>query len=868
MKAVRDNVASFFFHPFVDLDILKRIVRSMKDDGFRFTTIGGLPIRTRTSFGIVTNVSGPVSVRTQRINGRQVRLAFPGMHLKAEPIPALPLEGFERKIELKPGELYAVHFIPSIAKPADGKSGKATVADTRMKSLQQVTNFYGEKCRVVRPMVISPSPKPFRLDAASQALSAPFELIGIGVSREHVAAFSHIPPGVNLVLLAGSIAERLSENQIQLLMRELERGNIYLVTSGFTLIASRLGIEKTDRNLRVAFLRDNYFSNVAMRWRPSQTVSHFEAPGNASYIYEDVATGSPLVISSQIGKGRFIFLNLPPESDVAGNKDPYPYLMTHIFRSFRLFPLIRNKKAEIYFNPAEREDISIETLIKDWRRSGVSSIYVTGWQVFPEWTYDYAHLIRLAHTNGMLVYAWFELPFVNEKFWLEHPRWRERNALGQDAVIDWRKPMGLGDPECFRAVQKELAELLLAYDWDGAIFNRMGWESPAEKLNPAVYTPFDAASRAQFREKFGFDPQELFDPNSAHYFHTRSSSLKLFEEYRQEMARRWSWDLLEGIDRLRSEHQKDWEIILTYDDRDLHSGLSIDDYLALKNSFGLRLQLATDTRRQWQSIPEHFDMVRLFFSGISELDGFRPHAVTAYPTGMTLYRVLNDLIKKRKRFSLFSENALFEVDKQMFPFLFATESRSEWSADRLLVMMPASAQLVFASDSNGQMAIDGELAGSFYNSSLLMPLGIHTVAPRAVRRNLLGALKSKARLVDCSADLIGTAVTSLGLEITYWSDRRTTLVVNEKPLDIALDGERVPNKSVQGLPGWSVMVPAGNHTVSVRTRTITELLLVFASLVVSNTIQVISLVAVSSLIGIASITVFRSRNDRDKKRRS
>ena len=39
------------------------------------------------------------------------------------------------------------------------------------------------------------------------------------------------------------------------------------------------------------------------------------------------------------------------------------------------------------------------------------------------------------HRNAILVYAWFELPHVSEKFWEQHPEWREKTALGQDAQV-------------------------------------------------------------------------------------------------------------------------------------------------------------------------------------------------------------------------------------------------------------------------------------------------------------------------------------------------------------------------------------------------------------------------------------------------
>ena len=57
-------------------------------------------------------------------------------------------------------------------------------------------------------------------------------------------------------------------------------------------------------------------------------------------------------------------------------------------------------------------------------------------------------LIEACHRNAILVYAWLELPHVSEKFWADHPEWREKTGVGQDAQLDWRKLMNLQNPDC------------------------------------------------------------------------------------------------------------------------------------------------------------------------------------------------------------------------------------------------------------------------------------------------------------------------------------------------------------------------------------------------------------------------------------
>ena len=110
MKVVRDGVASFFYHPFIHINVLKKIVRQMKKEGFEFTTIGDLPIRVQTPFGIVTNVSGDVTLQTGGFSGMETRGVFPGTAAESQKVYADTGDIFSRNITLRKGELYFVDF--------------------------------------------------------------------------------------------------------------------------------------------------------------------------------------------------------------------------------------------------------------------------------------------------------------------------------------------------------------------------------------------------------------------------------------------------------------------------------------------------------------------------------------------------------------------------------------------------------------------------------------------------------------------------------------------------------------------------------------------------------------------------------------
>jgi uncharacterized protein YdaL len=860
MKVVRDGVASFFFHPFINIDVLKKIINTMKKEGFTFTTIGDLPIRVQTSFGIVSNSSGKVELHDSGRNVRETRLTFPGIPEKSTTTLPIPASKFSRDITLSKGELYTAQFMaPAITSSTRQKPEHITDITKSMELLQTAPNFFGERCQVPRPVLLENNLSFPASQNEAQALVDLFNLVGIEVERQAVATFSGIRFNNNLVLLPADSAAALNDNQIKILISAMQRGDISLITSGFSAFADELGIDRMSQELMVTSVKDTFYPDIEINWNSPIRVSAFGSPGNASFIYEDRKTGMPLVVSGSLGKGRFIFISTSCIDSAPYGSKHYPYLLSHVFHSLEFFPLIRKANCEVYFNPSERDDVSIESLVKDWRRSGIRVVYAAAWQVFPEWTYDYKRLIELAHTNGILVYVWFELPHVNEKFWLEHPEWREKNALGEDVIAGWHKPMAMADADCFNAVKHELRKILEPFDWDGIVINRVGWESEQGVYEPETYTPFHPAVRTSFQEKFGYDPRELFDNGSPYFWKTNSESLAQFEQFRNALAQKWLTGLLTLLDDMKQKEQNDWEIILTYADNRTHCGVKLENIIPIKNKFDISLQLATTPEKQWEHFSSPFDLVQLFIDPGESGNSFYPLAPTRYPSGISLYTLLGKFIKNQKRFSLYSESSLFEVDKQIMPFLFSSLTKGTWTGNNLRILMPCSADIVFASTNTKGMMIDNELAGSFCNNLLVSPVGEHIITPIDPAQNIFLMIKSKTRIVNCSAELFKTTITSRGLEFIYWADRRTVVVVNEKPLSVFIDGEKTHCQPLEGLLGWAVMLPQGKHTVVMQTRTIIDVLITVLSLVVSNTILLISLCAIASLFIIVIVTIAKAK---------
>lgn len=856
MKVVRDGVASFFFHPFVDLKVLKNIVKTMKDQGYVFTNCSGLPVKVKTSFGLLTNQAGKIHIKTSTLSGEEKKLAFPGITRAQDEVVADSQGVFEKKIDLSLGEIYSLHFIaPLDLAELRGKRKKDRRETPKPKSslLQNVSNYRGEPCRVPRPVILENPSAEGALQNEILSFEWIFKMIGIEAHKMDVEKFSEIPSRFNLLVIPSASSLNLNSNQVELIMEALRDGDVSVITSGFSNLSDELGIEKTEKQMRVRSIVDNYYPNVEINWPKGQIVNIFESPGDSYFIYQDKDTQKPLVVSASVGNGQYIFLGPMFDSATEKGITRFPYFLSHVFNTFHFFPLVRGAGAEVYFNPAERMDIDVEKLVKYWRRSGVKIIHAAGWQVFPEWTYDYKRLIRNAHGHGMLVYVWLEPPYVNDKFWKDHPEWREKNALGEDIVVEvWRKPMALGDPEVLHGAIQEWKSLLHSYNWDGVTINRVGFE--AERKSPQDYTPFYPSVRERFQDKYGFDPVSLFAPSSEFYWKKDPESFNQFENFRNRLAFDCVKALLEMLEDVEYSQKSDLEIILSYDEGRKNSGIKLEELKDLKAKFGFKLQLIPE-KNKWSFPDKEFDLIQLSVSP-SGKTSFIPQAPTSYPTGLAFYNQIHKFIHHHQRFTLFSENSLYEVDTMMLPFVFASQSSEKWTDKGLVLRSPHSGEILFSNETLEHVWIDGNPAGSFYKNHLIVPVGEHLLTPQ---KESAQRFQSETRIIHFSGDLLKSEAVRKGIKLDYRADKRTVLVLNEKPRRIQGIHEWAeinPEKSSQG---WTILLPRGEHSVSIKTKGTFQLILNFLSLTLSNAIVVISIVAITALLIVFAVVQIRRK---------
>lgn len=211
-------------------------------------------------------------------------------------------------------------------------------------------------------------------------------------------------------------------------------------------------------------------------------------------------------------------------------------------------PRVQSLTVSAFFDSSYRSRADTDYLAKRWRAAGISSLYVAAWhntEPDPAAAAYLTKLIEACHRKTILVYAWLDLPYISEKFWSDHPEWREKTASGEDAQIGWRKLMNLQNPECSRAAAEQVKRVLDRFDWDGVNFADTFFEPNESISNPARFAPMNENVRAEFKEIADFDPISLFDPASPH---SNERDRREFLQFRAVL-----------VARLRSEWSKNLE---------------------------------------------------------------------------------------------------------------------------------------------------------------------------------------------------------------------------------------------------------------------------------------------------------------------
>lgn len=584
-----------------------------------------------------------------------------------------------------------------------------------------------------------------------------------------------------------------------------------LILEGASPLAASFGYRPQSDIVSVVHAVDVHNPPLAIVWEKAVELPRFEVPAGATVFAKDRWTSAPLVAGARAGPGAVLWVATSPGPN---GYERFPYLMQALADlGFR--PGVRSSQLWAFFDYSYRTRADLDYLAARWRKAGIAALHVAAWHFYdtdPQRDEYLKRLIEACHRHGVLVYAWVELPHVSERFWNDHPEWRERTALLQDAQLDWRKLMNLQNRECAAAIRAGLKEMIERFDWDGINLAELYFESLEGAGNPARFTPMNDDVRARFRADAGWDPVEIW------HGRTDAASLRRFLDFRAGLAERMQEDWLETAESFR-QFRPGLDVVLTHvDDRfdtGMKDSIGADAARALplldRHSFSFLIEdPATvwnlgaarypEIAKRYRPLTTHAERLAI---DINIVDRYQEVYPTKQQTGTELFELVHVAATAFPRVALYFENSILKADLGLLAASSAVVTRFGMEKRRISIESPRGVELDWPA-AEGAL-VDGKPWPLQSATTLILPAGAHVVEP-AGKRDGIAAIDLNAKLISAAAE------SGRRIVFDYTSDSRAIVRFDRKPARMEVDGETYPTCAAGA--DCAVLLPRGTHRVS------------------------------------------------------
>ncbi len=838
LRVVRDAVASFYFHPFLDRALLTEVVRGVSNLGYHFVSL--------RSFGGNVNLQDRIAVRSSTGSAHLVLKGEFWRLRRFDSAAGLLEERFSSSrlsaavdvsVQVPPGGWAVVDSLRD--RPQEARSSgwfaQLRLWWDRLHPTRRTLGFGAERFASSSASILWLSDADPGESRSQESYRTVLHAFGYDTARVPLPEFTGPPrePGTLLVIPEGA-GRRISQAQQKVVLSYLSDGG-FVIAEGSQAWLPNLGFHFTGWRVPVSWVTDVLSPEMPLRWQPEALVERFTAPEDVQLFMIDAQSKQPLALAGVHGAGRYLHLAAPLDSHSSDGTSRYPYFLEYLSEGFRVRRALSSPRLEAYFDPSYREGVGLNRLAATWRQAGIRTIYAAAWKFATGYSYDYGQLVRACHRNGISVYAWLILPAVTPKMWQEHPEWRERNAAGTDGLPGWRQLMNLENPACFRGAMDWMKTTLQAHEWDGVNLTELNYDADfTDYLRPDRFVPMNDDVRASFRRKAGFDPAELFQPDSRYYHKRNPKALAEFLQFREDIVTMWHRKVLGELTPLA--RSRGWEVIVTMLDS-LHSGyvrpaLGIDSrrIAALMREFDFTLQVE-DFAEHWRDPPDRYrrfaetylplvpDRRRLMFDinvvPDRSVDGTSLPASRA--TGTELALTVAAAASASGRAAIYSEHTVASQDWALIGAALAEAARVRVKPGEWTLTSPLPVR--FVSQEDREYYVNGRFWPAVSPEGVMAPPGTHQFSFSRPWYRFLDRGELPSRLLHTNADLMEARAAPTGISLRYSSPGRAVLLLNQKPVSVRVEGQVWPASVEEGQGVWAIVVPRGEHMIEVETAT-------------------------------------------------
>lgn len=822
---VRDGFASVFFHPFLDIELLEQLVDGIQQIGFTYIDVAEQTNWVKTNNRVILSGSQQYSIKLVDQYLAETYFDHTGEVVRSS-VSEKRFNGvITRSIELNQGEYYKAEPVEYREKPVSAIGSIISSAEHLYDDIFSSDNEWSEPRAVILW-------NHFARGAAyydQESFASIFQSVRIPVDTIYVGQPIDLKK-YTIVIVPFAFVDSLTANDFTVITKfAAEGGNI--VTDGVNELAKELGIIYLPSRLEVRSVRDKYFPEEKIEWRYTELVTKYESNQLDEVFCYDEITEAPMVIGKKYGKGKLIYINSYFDPYSSYGYSLYPYLMEYVRKYFSIRPVVRRENLEMYFDPGFRHTYSIEQLVSQWVRNGIRIVHAAGWHEYPKYTYDYERLIRLAHANGILVYAWLEPPQVSQKFWLDHPEWREKNYKNEDVRPSWRYPVAFTDDRCVDAMIKHYDHFLREYDWDGVNIAEVYFEAARGLDDPNLFTPMHVSAQNEFKSKYNIELSGIFDTRSKYSWKKNPEIRTLITNYRVDHLTKIYHRIFKSVEPLVKE-KNGFEVIVTAMDelgspelRD-YIGVDMTSILQLQKEYGFVLQVE-DPEDKWSLPPQRYiDIAKQYDPLISDrrnlmLDlnilAFRKKGeVTPFPTrtptGAESYHLINSAALGSDRFTTYSESSVNPQDMSFF----ASASAANVSFQRTNEGFTCDAPYHFfvrLPKEITQLVVDGAALSPFRGNTYLIPAGMHTANYSDQGSGSFSTSQLNAKILSFTGVIHSVSYGMRHVDFTYESTMRALISLSAIPTSVIVDGNAYSFTVMKGNDCYSIFLPPGNHSV-------------------------------------------------------